>query len=69
MKSWSVATSLVLAGMWAYRVIGGIQLVFDHGLDFTSPFGALTDALLFPLVPIFASYMATYLLRHRGLFQ
>lgn len=69
MKPWCVATSLVLAGMWAYGVIGGIQLVFDHGLDFTSPFGALADALLFPLVLIFAVYMATYLWRHRTLFQ
>jgi hypothetical protein len=68
LRSWSVASSLVLAGMWAYGVIGGIQLVFDHGLDFSSPFGALTDALLFPLVLIFAVSMAVYLWRHRKLF-
>jgi len=67
MKSWSVPLSLVLAGLWAYGVITGIQLVFEKGLDFTSPFGTLTDAILFPMVLIYSIYMAIYMWRKRNL--
>jgi hypothetical protein len=69
MKSWSLPCGLALAGLWAYGVIAGIQLVLEDGLDFTSPFGALTDAILFPLVLAFSIYMAVYLWRHRSLFE
>jgi hypothetical protein len=44
--------------MWGYGVIGGIGLVLQHGLDFTSPLGALTDAVLFPLILVFSIYLA-----------
>ena len=57
-KSWSVPYTLVLCGMWAYGVIGGIALVIQHGLSFESPFGALTDALLFPMILLFAVWLA-----------
>ncbi len=68
-KYWAVPCSLVLAGMWGYGVIGGIALVLQHGLDFTSPFGAFTDAVLFPLILVFAIYMAVIIWRQRELFR
>lgn len=68
LRRWSIPASLFTAGMWAYGVLGGIQLVLEHGLDFTSPFGALTDAVLFPLILIFAIYMAFVIWRNREKF-
>jgi len=56
-KSWSVPLGLVLCGMWAYGVIGGITLVIQHGLSFDSPFGSITDTLTFPLVLLFAIWL------------
>jgi hypothetical protein len=53
-KRWSVPCCLVLAGMWAYGVIGGIALVMEPGLSFDSPFGSNTDAIIFPLILLFA---------------
>jgi hypothetical protein len=69
MKSWSLPCGLALAGLWAYGVIAGIQLVMENGLDFTSPFGALTDAILFPLILAFSIYMTIYLWRNRRVFE
>ena len=66
---WSVPVSLLTAGMWFYGVLGGIQLVLEKGLDFSSPFGAFTDAVLFPLILVFAVYMAVVLWRKRELFH
>lgn len=68
MKSWSVPLSLVLSGLWLYGVITGIQLVLENGLDFRSPFGALADAILFPMVMVYSIYMAIYIWRKRNLF-
>ncbi len=68
MRRWSISTSLFTAGMWAYAVLGGIQLVLEEGLDFTSPFGASTDAVLFPLVLIFAVYLSLVVWRNRESF-
>jgi hypothetical protein len=68
-RRWSVPVSLFVAGMWAYGLLGGINLVIEHGLDFTSPFGAITDAVLFPLILIFAVYMAVVVWRNRERFQ
>jgi hypothetical protein len=65
MKSWSIPCTLMLAGLWGYGVISGIQLVIENGLDFTSPFGALTDAILFPLILVFSIYMAITIWRNR----
>jgi hypothetical protein len=58
MKRWCVPCSLALAGLWAYGVIASIQMVIENGLDFTSPFGARTDAILFPLILAFSVFMA-----------
>ena len=69
MRKWSIPTSLFTAGMWAYGVLGGINLVLEHGLDFTSPFGAITDAVLFPLIQVFAVYMAVVVWRSREFFR
>ena len=68
-KYWAVPCCLVLAGMWGYGVIGGIGLVLKQSLDFTSPFGALTDAILFPLILIFSIYMAVTMWRQREWFR
>jgi len=68
MKRWSYALGLIVAGMWIYGLLGGISMVLSDGLDFTSPIGALTDAILFVLVLIFAVYMAIGLWRNRDLF-
>ena len=57
-RRWAVPCCLVLSGMWAYGVIGGIALVLQHGLSFDSPFGAIIDALMFPLILIFTIWMA-----------
>jgi hypothetical protein len=67
-KAWAVPCTLVLAGMWAYGVIGGIALVLRHGLAFDSPFGARVDALLFPLILLFAVYLAVLVWRQRTWF-
>jgi hypothetical protein len=40
LRKWNTPFSLFTAGMWAYGVLGSIQLVLEHGLDFASPFGA-----------------------------
>jgi hypothetical protein len=66
---WSVPVSLLTAGMWFYGVLGGIQLVLEKGLDFSSPFGAFTDAVLFPLILIFAVYMAVVVWRNQAVFK
>ena len=50
-------------------MLRGIQLVFEHGLDFSSPFGAITDAVLFPLILIFAVTMAVVVWRNRECFR
>jgi hypothetical protein len=55
--------------MWVYAALGGVNLVLDHGLDFTSPFGALTDAVLFPLIFVFAVSLAFLAWRHRAAFN
>jgi len=68
-KYWAVPCCLVLAGMWGYGVVGGIGLVLKQSLDFTSPFGALTDAILFPLILIFSIYMAVTMWRQREWFR
>lgn len=67
-QKWSIPCALTLAGLWGYGVISGIQLVLENGLDFTSPFGALTDAILFPLILIFSVYMAMTVWRNRSVF-
>ena len=68
LKKWSVATALVLAGMWSYAVLGGINLIIDKGLNFASPFGAIIDANLFPLILLFSLYFAYKIWMNRNLF-
>jgi hypothetical protein len=68
-KYWAIPCCLVLAGMWGYGVIGGIGLVLKQSLNFTSPFGALTDAILFPLILVFSIYMAVVMWRQREWFR
>lgn len=68
-KPWSVPFCLALSGMWAYGVIGGIALVLKHGLSFESPFGAFTDAAMFPLILLFAVWMAATIWKNRNQFN
>ncbi len=68
MKRWGYPAGLVLAGMWIYGVVGGIQLVVVEGLSFSSPMGALTDAIMFMLVLAFSIYVIVYLWRKQDLF-
>jgi hypothetical protein len=68
-KPWALPCGLVLSGMWAYGVIAGIGVVLRRGLDFSSPFGAQTDAVLFPLILLFSIYSAVAIWRHRGIFE
>jgi hypothetical protein len=65
LRKWSIPTTLYTAGMWAYGVIGGISMVLEHGLDFSSPFGAITDAILFPMIFIFTVFLAFVVWRNR----
>jgi hypothetical protein len=68
-RKWSIPTSLFTAGMWAYGVLGGINLVLEKGLAFSSPFGAITDAVLFPLILVFSIFFACIVWRNRTAFR
>ena len=68
-KPWALPSCLILSGMWAYGVIGGIALVFQRGLSFDSPFGSITDAILFPLILVYALWMAAAVWKNREQFQ
>jgi hypothetical protein len=68
-KNWAVPCTLVLCGMWAYGVIGGIALVIQHGLSFDSPFASFTDALMFPLILLFAIWVAVTIWSNREEFR
>ena len=67
-RNWSYATGCTLAGLWIYGVVGGLQMVATEGLDFQSPIGALTDALLFVLVLGFSIYLTIFLWKRREQF-
>jgi hypothetical protein len=67
-RPWGMVAGFVLAGMWIYGVVGGIALVLAEGLDFSSPIGALTDAIIFPLVLAFSISMVFYLWKRRNIF-
>jgi hypothetical protein len=58
----------VLAGMWGY-IVTGIGIVLRHGTNFDSPFGAVTDIILFPLILLFAIYMASVVWQKREWFR
>ena len=69
MKRWSYPAGFVLAGMWIYGVLGGINLVLMNGVAFDSPIGARTDAALFIIVLAFSVYLIVCLWRDRRLFS
>jgi hypothetical protein len=68
-RRWAVPCCLVLSGMWGYGVIAGIGFVLRHGISFDSPFGAITDVILFPLILLFSIYMATVVWQKREWFR
>jgi hypothetical protein len=52
----SLPLTIFTAGMWSYGTLGGVSMVLERGLDFTSPFGTIVDAaILFPSIAIFPS--------------
>jgi hypothetical protein len=72
MHSWSFATGMVLCGFWIYGCVGGINLVVynlvvHNKLNFESPVGAWTDAILFLVVTGFALVLIFYLWRMRNI--
>jgi len=67
-NNWSLPAGMVLGGMWIYGVTGGINLVLVEGLAFKSPIGALSDAVIFVIVLIFAVFLTAYLWKNRRLF-
>ncbi|MBI5953838.1 MAG: hypothetical protein HY865_19465 [Chloroflexi bacterium] len=68
-QKWSIPASIFTGGMWAYGVLGGINLVLEKGLNFSSPFGAAADAILFPLILVFAVYLAVVVWRNRDIYD
>ena len=50
LRSWALMTGFVLSGMWIYGVVGGLNMVIDKGLDFSSPIGALSDTIIFRMI-------------------
>ena len=42
-------------------------MVLERGLDFTSPFGVIVDAILFPSIATFSFYLALVTWRSRHL--
>lgn len=65
---WAYRFSIFTAGMWAYGALAGINMVIQNGLGFSSPFSAITDAILFPLILIFAIYLAAVVWKNRVYF-
>jgi len=66
MKPWSLLTGLVLCGLWLYGCVGGINLVMYDllaagRLEFESPVGAWTDAVLFLLITAWTVFLAFFL--------
>ncbi len=71
-KKWSVPAGLLLCGFCLYGCMGGVNLVlYDlfvyEELKYTSPIGALTDAVLFVVIIIFALVLAVFLWKRREL--
>jgi hypothetical protein len=74
LRQWSLASGLILCGLWIYGCVGGINLVFYHlivagRLNFQSPVGAWTDAILFFLISAWSVFLAVYLWKMRRHFS
>jgi len=70
-KSWSLFTGLTLSGLWIYGCVGGINmvvydLIVSNKLNYESPIGPLTDAIIFILVTAFAVILIFYLWKIRN---
>jgi hypothetical protein len=70
MKPWSLMTGLVLCGLWLYGCVGGINLVMYDllaagRLEYESPVGAWTDAVLFLLITAWTFFLGFFLWRMR----
>ena len=66
MKQWSFITGILLSGFWMYGCISGINIViYDlivyKQLQFKSPIGALTDAILFFIITMYSIFIVIYL--------
>jgi len=70
MRKWSFATGILVSGFWMYGCIGGINLVLydllvHKQLNYQSPIGAWTDAILFIVITALATILVIYLWRMR----
>lgn len=69
-KSWSLFTGLSLSGLWIYGCVTGINmvvydLIVSKKLNYESPIGSLTDAIIFIFVTAFAIILIFYLWKIR----
>ena len=70
MRPWALVTGMVLGGFWMYGCIGGVNmvvydLIVHKQLQYQSPIGPLTDALLFIAVTCWAAFMVASIWRNR----
>ncbi len=71
MKKWAFATGILVSGFWLYGCIGGINMVLydlivHEQLNYQSPIGVWTDAVLFIVITIWAAMLVIYLWRIRN---
>ncbi len=71
MKKWAFATGILVSGFWMYGCIGGINMVvYDlmvhKQLNYQSPVGEWTDAILFIAITIWSTILVIYLWRMRN---
>jgi hypothetical protein len=70
MRKWAFVTGILVSGFWMYGCIGGINLVLydlvvHKQLNFQSPLGAWTDAILFIVITAWAVFLVIYLWKMR----
>ncbi len=73
MRKWAFATGILVSGFWMYGCIGGINMVLydlivHKQLNYQSPVGEWTDAVLFIVITIWAAIVVIYLWRMRKIF-
>ncbi len=70
MRQWSFVTGILVSGFWMYGCIGGINLVLydlivHKQLNYQSPIGAWTDAILFIVITALATILVIFLWKMR----
>jgi len=72
-KKWAFATGILVSGFWLYGTIGGLNIfLYDimvhQKLNYQSPIGGWTDAILFVITAIWAIILFVTLWRNRKSF-